>query len=118
MTLQILTVIIFCVLYFIDMIAAIIKANKSKIINANKPKKHSLIISIINYILFIALLGIGTAWTFNFWGWFLVILIIIAIITNAHCHANKYCSIGTVISGKLIGILLLYLAGFFNCLLL
>lgn len=108
MTLQILTVIIFCVLYFNDMMIGII--------NANKPKKYSLINSIINSILFIVLLGIGTAWTFNFWGWFITILTIITTIIEAHYHDEKYGTIETEISRKVIGILLLYLAGFFNCL--
>jgi len=108
MTLQILTVTIFCVLYFIDMMVGII--------NANKPRKHSLIGSIINSILFIVFLGISTAWTFNFWGWFLIILAIIVTIIEAHHPVKEYGSIALTISAKTMGILLLYLAGFFNCL--
>lgn len=108
MTLQILIVIIFCVLYFIDMMVGIK--------NANKPRKHSLIGSIINSILFIVFLGIGTAWTFNFCGWFLIILAIIATILEALHPVKEYAPIALTISGKAIGILLLYFAGFFNCL--
>lgn len=110
MTLQIILVLIFCVMYFITAIDGIKHAEELNDVSENE-YRLSMFVNSIAFMLFI---GFGIDWNFNGWA---IALAIIALIGLFVPKPKYRASANMVIISKLIGLFLLYKAGFFNCLL-
>ena len=97
-------------MYFISAIDGIKHAGELNDMSENQHKKWEF----VNFIGFMLFLGFCTNWNFNGWSIALAIIGIIAVFTPKPEYRG---SANEIIIGKLLGLFLLYKAGFFNCLL-